>query len=159
MSYKIKKWPWYLCKYEQIKHDFESFLLVFFFNSFLFLLALNLTVFFLILCLLFSNNFFVLLIFCHKTVLGSLIDIRPHIANDPGDFGDFGCGIVGLDLFIDLSTIEEESWECSFGSRWLCIIKVTLSDCSFLPIIKLLIVPVIDCYIWLQKSLIMLSLI
>jgi hypothetical protein len=33
----------------------------------------------------------------------------PHVANDLGDFGDFGCGIVSLDLVIDLSTIEEES--------------------------------------------------
>jgi hypothetical protein len=85
------------------------------------------------------------LVFDFEAVFGGLVDIGPHIADDFGDFGDFGCGIVSFDSVVDLSSVEEKGREGALGSWWLNRNIVTLSEISFLPIIyNLLIVPLFN---------------
>ena len=123
----------------------ESFIFVVLFNSFLFLLALDFAVLFLIVGLFLGNDLFVFLVFDFEAVLSGLVDIGPHIADDFGDFCDFGSGIIGFDSVVDLSSVEEKGREGALGSGWLNRNKVTLSEISFLPIIyNLLIVPLFN---------------
>jgi len=78
-------------------------------NSLLLFLALDLAVFLFILGLILSGNFLVLLVLDFESVLGGLFDMCPHIADDLGDFCDLGSWVIGLDLIIDFSSVEEES--------------------------------------------------
>ena len=83
-------------------------------NSFLFLgfgnllLALNFTILGLVLFLFLCHCRLVLLVLCFKSGFGCRVYFLPFFANDAGQVSNFGGGVLGLDIVIDLLAVEEE---------------------------------------------------
>lgn len=91
-----------------------SFLFVF-----SFLLLLDLAVFCDILSLGFGGGFLVLLVLLFESVLGGLVSVVPHVADDLGDLGNLGIGVGGLNLVVVLLSEKEKGRKGSLGGRWL----------------------------------------
>lgn len=86
---------------------------------FLLLLALDFAVLGLILFLFLGGFDLVLLVFGFESLLSGGIHIGPHVADDLGDLGYFGCWVVGLHAIIDFSPVKEKSGESTLGGWWL----------------------------------------
>jgi hypothetical protein len=76
---------------------------------FLLLLSLDLAVLGLIFFLILCGHYLVLLVFGLEANLGGWFNIGPHVTDDLGDLGYFGCWVLGLHAIIDFSPIKEKS--------------------------------------------------
>ena len=98
-----------------------SFIFVGLVDALLLFLALDFAVLLLVLGLLGGDDFLVLLVLGLEAVLGGLVDVLPHVADDLGDFGNLGSRVVALDLVVHFSAVEEESGKGPLWGGWLTI--------------------------------------
>ena len=75
---------------------------------FLLLLALNFAVLRLVLLLFLGSSDLVHLVFSLKAVFCGLINYGPHVADDFGDLGYFGGGVVRFNAVVDFSSVKEK---------------------------------------------------
>ena len=94
----------------------KSFFLGGLVDALLLLLSLNLAVLLLVGGLALGSNDLVALVVHLETVLGGLVDGAPHVADDLGDLGDLGGGVLGLDAVIHFLAVEEKGGEGPFRS-------------------------------------------
>lgn len=89
------------------------------FIVFLLLFAFDLAVLSLVLLLQLVGLNLVFLVLSLEAVLGGLVDLPPHVADDPGNFCYLGSRVVSLHTIIHFTPIQEKCGESTFRRRRL----------------------------------------